>query len=216
MMNLISVQNLLQACWLAVNNTAGDPDTAKRMAGVGFNDKRMRELENLTVMVEELEQAKVTAFHAGLQVSEQIEKEAETLRPIFRDHVATVRYAFRDSPALLKSFISNRIAPNKWGWLAQASHLYTFVLPYAGQLASYGLSQEVLEQSKASVEAITKLRQERMLKKGKAEDSTDSRNQMIKQLKSLLKDFHMSARLAMKDNPQKLEAFGIMVKTQKV
>ncbi len=212
-MNTTSVQDLISACWLAVRNTAKDADTAKKMSNVNFNDKRMRELENLTQMVEELEQHKITTYNEGLQISEQIEQDALSLRPVFMKHVAIARFTFRESPALLKAFIPKPIVTNKWGWLAQAQHFYALIISYADRLSTYNLSQEELEQSKASVNAIIKLRQDRMWKKGRAEDSTDNRNQMVKQLKNLLKEFHAAARLALKDNPQRLEAFGIRVRS---
>ena len=55
------------------------------------------------------------------------------------------------------------------------------------------------------------LRDDRMLKKGEAEDSTESKNQAAKLLKKWVREFHTAARLALKNNPQKLEAFGIEV-----
>ncbi|MDF9798589.1 hypothetical protein OKW21_003852 [Catalinimonas alkaloidigena] len=56
------------------------------------------------------------------------------------------------------------------------------------------------------------LRKDRMRKKGEAEENTEGRNQALRQLKSLIKEFHAAARLALKDHPQKLEAFGIRVR----
>ncbi|WPP49858.1 hypothetical protein [Catalinimonas niigatensis] len=214
-MNLVSVEDIIRAAWLAVNNTARDADSAKKLAGMGFPDKRMRELENRTVLVEELHKNKVVRFSEGLEISEQIEKEAQSLRPLFKDHVAAARFAFRREPARLRTFLPKAIGSNKWNWIAQAAHFYTHILPYAGQLATHGVSHGELEQAKVSVGALKRMREDRMLKKGVAEDSTESRNQAIKQLKSLLKEFHIVARLALKENPQKLEAFGLVVKLQK-
>lgn len=215
-MNLVTVENIIRASWLAVKNTTKDADAAKKLAGMGFPEKRMRELENLTVLVEELHKNKVVRFSEGLELSEQIEKEAQSLRPIFKDHVAAARFAFRHESARLRTFLPKAIGSNKWNWIALAAHFYTHILPHAAQLAAHGVSQEELEQAKASVEALKGMREDRMLKKSVAEDSTDSRNQAIKQLKSLLKEFHIVARLTFKENPQKLEAYGLVVKAQKV
>lgn len=215
-MNLVTVKEVTRLSRLAVNNTLKDTDTAKKMSGVGFSDKRLRELENLTSMVEELQNNKGLCYNAGLRISVQIEKEVQMLSPIFKDHVATARYAFRHEPTLALSFIAKKIAYNKWEWIAQARHFYLNIMPHAAQLATHGLSLEELQQAQASVEAIMSLREDRIMKKGQAEDCTDNRNQAVKKLKGLLREFHMAARLALKDNPQKLEAFGLVVKTQKV
>ncbi len=212
-MNLVTVSETTRISRLAFNNTLKDADTAKKMSNVGFNDKRLRELENQTIVLEELEISKALCYNEGLRISEQIEKDTENIRPVFKDHVATVRYAFRNEPTLLLSFIAGTVAYNRWEWLEQAHRFYTSIMPYAGQLEAHGLSLEELQQAQVSIAAIRSLREDRLLKKGQAEDCTDSRNQAFRQLKSMLKEFHAAARLALKDNPQKLEAFGIRVRS---
>lgn len=212
-MKLGSVQDIIWACRLAVENTAQDTEVAKRMASVGFPERRVRELENLCTMVEELQHSKSVRYREGLLLSEQIEKEAQTFRPVFMDHIATVRFAFRHEPTLLRTFLPKAIASNKWGWIAQAHFFYQHITPYISQLATQGISQEEVEQAKASVEALMSLRTSRMRKKGEAEDNTEGRNQGVQQLKNLLREFHAAARLALKDHPQKLEAFGIRVRS---
>lgn len=57
------------------------------------------------------------------------------------------------------------------------------------------------------------LRDDYAFKKSVAEDTTQSRNQLRQQLKEWLREFHTAARLALKDNPQRLEAFGIRVRS---
>lgn len=77
----------------------------------------------------------------------------------------------------------------------------------------FGFTVEELQQAKASVEALLALRDDRMLKKGEAENCTVSKNDAAKQLRSWVREFHAAARLALKDQPQKLEAFGIRVRS---
>ncbi len=70
-----------------------------------------------------------------------------------------------------------------------------------------------MQQARASLKALMELRDDYAFKKSVAEDTTQSRNQLRQQLKEWLREFHTAARLALKDNPQRLEAFGIRVRS---
>ncbi|MDF9798588.1 hypothetical protein OKW21_003851 [Catalinimonas alkaloidigena] len=50
-------------------------------------------------------------------ISEQIDREVDTLRPVFKDYVTAVRFVFRNEPALLRSFLPKAINTNKWKWI---------------------------------------------------------------------------------------------------
>jgi len=62
------------------------------------------------------------------------------------------------------------------------------------------------------IAAISDLRHQRMQEKGEAEEATSSRNASIKALKVWMNDFRYVARMALRDNPQLLEALGMVVK----
>ncbi len=57
------------------------------------------------------------------------------------------------------------------------------------------------------------MKDQRLKKKADAENTTQTRNESLKALRKWLTEFHAAARLAFKDNPQMLEAFGIKVKS---
>ncbi|MEK6479067.1 hypothetical protein WJR50_16085 [Catalinimonas sp. 4WD22] len=48
-----------------------------------------------------------------------------------------------------------------------------------------------------------------------AENSTQEKNQVIKDLRAWYGEFRKLARIAFKDNPQVLESFGMVVSTQR-
>lgn len=212
-MKLDTIGGVIEAAGLAITNTAKDPEVGKRMGLYGFPPKRMLEGENLHTLVRELQMGKMNYYDTHWQIVHRIAQEMEAVRPVFMEHVTIARFAFRNETVVLHALNIKKISPQKWGWVKQADTFYSKLMPYAGQMAVHGVTEEVLVQTKASVEALLALRQDRLYKKGEAEDSTENRNQAIKMLRQWVREFRAAARLALKDKPQKLEAFGISVRT---
>jgi hypothetical protein len=212
-MKLVSVNDILMAGRLIINNTAKDPEFARLMARFNFNANRMQEGENLHSLVKALQDSKKTCYDERWNIANRITQELEVLRPVFMEHVATARFAFRHQPETLNALDISRISSVRWTWIAQAEAFYAQVMAYTEQMTSYGVSEGELQQAQASVEAILALRDDRMLKKGQAESCTERKNEAAKLLKNWVKEFHATARLALKDSPQKLEAFGIRVRS---
>ena len=210
-MKLGTISDITRAAQLVVNNTTRDKEVARKMSQFGFPARRMQEGKDLLTVVLEMQQAQKARYDENWQISNRIEQELLTLRPIFMDHVTAVRFAFRRDPATLRTFNVKSISMNKWSWVEQARAFYETIGTHRKQMSVYGITPEELDQAQASVAAVIALRDDRMYKKGEAEDSTENRNQASKLLKKWVREFHIAARLALKDNPQKLEAFGIRV-----
>ncbi len=210
-MKLNKITNIMEAASLAVNNTAKDAEVAKKMGQVGFSAKRMQEGQDLLSAARNLHLDKDSRYDERAQISSQMEEGLAAIRPLFLDHVVAARFAFRQQPALLRTFNISRIYTDKWTWVKQAGNFYHKIMEHTRAMVAYGVSQEQLMEVKTSLEAILVLRQDRLYKKAEAEDTTDSRNQAAKALRKWVSEFRAAARLALKDNPQKLEAFGIRV-----
>lgn len=212
-MKLNTVDGIVLAARLILNNTGKDTDTAKRMGQYNFPPKRMQEGENLMLLLKDIQSSKKSAFDEQWNISNRITQEVSSLRPLFVEHVAAARFAFRREPEVLNALNVKRISNNKWSWIAQAEAFYQQIADHSDKMLPFGFTVEELQQAKASVEALLALRDDRMLKKGEAENCTVNKNDAAKQLRSWVREFHAAARLALKDQPQKLEAFGIRVRS---
>ncbi len=215
-MKLDSIGNITMASSLAVNNTAKDAEVAKKMSQFGFPPRRMGEGDKLLKDVESLHLDKDTRYDEQWQLSSQMEEELETIRPVFVEHVAIARFTFRHEPSVLRTFNVKSIASasNKWAWVKQAITFYGKVMPYAEEIVLHGADTQELFHVKTALDSIMTMREDRMHIKGAAEDATDSRNKAVKDLRAWVSEFRTAARLALKDNPQKLEAFGIKVSSR--
>lgn len=213
-MKKTSIARLFEAVGLAVNNTLEDADLQKKMANYGFPQKRLLEGQALLDQAQQLHQTKEQYYDERWDISSQIKADMKAAREQFIDHVQVARVAFRREPEILHKFRIKRIAGNTWDWTEQALTFYTKLEEYSGQMARHDVQAEELQQAKAAVEALLVMKGQRQKKKGAAEDTTHERNQAIKALRNWLTEFHASARLALKQSPQLLEIYGIMVPSE--
>lgn len=212
-MKLDSFKEITSAARLAINNTTKDPDMAKKLGQYGFPPQRIEEGQHILTLMQSTQHDQKVRYDERWQLSDRIKQELQTLRPVFVDHVAAVRFAFRHQLAVLRTFDVKRIDGTKWGWVAQANAFYQSLEAHTEQVASLGTTPEELQQAKASIEALMELRDDYAYRKSVAEDATQNRNRLRQQLREWVREFHTAARLALKDNPQRLEAFGIRVRS---
>lgn len=147
------------------------------------------------------------------RVSNQAKDSNRAARLLFKDHVKVAKVAFRQQPELLHSFRISNLSNRTWDWTEQALSFYHKVEPHAAQMALHNIQPNALQQNKAAIEEALTIKDQRLKKKADAENTTQARNESLKALRSWLTEFHATSRLAFKDNPQMLEAFGIKVKS---
>jgi len=210
-MKLQSDAQILEGATMVLNNTEKDANIQKGMEGYGFTKKRMKEGDALLNNVLSLQAVCETHHNERWAISQKLEADRNTALALFKDHVGVARIALRNDPVVLHSLKIQRISKKTWGWPRQALHFYEKVTPHLAQLEALGVNAEVLAQAKASVQALLALKEDRLLKKSKVEDSTQEKRKAMKALKAWVQEFISIARIAFKDNPQTLEAFGIVV-----
>lgn len=214
-MKVNNTNDLLDASRLSINNTLNHPEIQQRMAQHGFSPKRVKEgkqlLEQFIRQCSQQEQH----YQDRWVLAHQLENELQVTRQHFVEHVKVARFAFRKDAAILHKLDVQQLIRTKWGWIRQAQAFYSKVASHAAQLVPHGVNPEELAQVQASLEAITGMREDLIRKKGEAENATQSKTQASKALKTWLSDFRATARLSFKDTPQKLEAFGMRVRSRR-
>lgn len=211
-----SIPKLFNSARTAIDNAGSQAEIQKRMSHYGFTPKRMQEGKVLLEQALMLHEAKDQKYDERWELSSQFKADLQTARKAFSLHVTIARLAFRDEADILHKLPVKRIKSRLDEWLSQALTFYKKAVPHAQVLErNYSLSLEELQQSAAMIESIIAVRNQRLQKKGEAEEATRTRNQGIRELKAWLTEFRSVARIALKDTPQLLEALGIMVPSEK-
>ena len=211
-MKSLSMDALFEIMRKILLNLQEDALLQQKMNGYGFPAERIQEGHTLLLNAQQLHEMKDDQYHEWLDMSKQVQEDRAAALETFIDHVKVARVAFRKQPAILRRLKINRINQNKVGeWTVQAHRFYTLVASNAPTMKKHGVLPEELQQAKAGIEALLAMQNRSSRIKGVAESATQERNASLDALSAWHVEFRAAARLAFKNTPQKLEAFGMKV-----
>ncbi len=209
-MQNMSINALFEIMRSIFFNLQEDEALQQLMAQWGFPPERVQEGHTLLLNAQQLHAQKDERYHNWLNLSRQVQADRDAALQVFAEHVQVARLAFREQPPLLKQLKISRIQKKKvWEWIPQAHRFYTLALANSSLMKKRGVKPEELEQAKAGIEALLALKDRSLRKKGDAESATQERNRILEALRVWHVEFRAAARLALKDTPQMLEAFGM-------
>ena len=214
-MRTSSIAQLFEAVNLAVYNLSEDEALQKQMSGYGLTPKRVQEGNTLLVNARQMHSTKEQHYDHARELSVQIAQDREEALETFKEHLAIAKTAFRKEPHIIQELKISRFTAAGWAWVNPAIDFYSKAPKYIDRLQQFGATEESFQQNKAAVDALVVLKARRLKKKGDAENSTQLRNQTIKELRAWYGEFRKLARIAFQDTPQVLETFGMVVPSTK-
>ncbi|WPP51721.1 hypothetical protein [Catalinimonas niigatensis] len=212
----VLVSKLFAEAQRYIENASSHPEIQKKMSQNGFTPKRYLEGRAFLDAARAMQIEKHQKYGEKQDIASQIREDVRMARQQFMEHVAITKFAFRKMPSTLEKFNVRLTSRKIEAWLLQASEFYRTAALYSDKLSPHGLSAEEISQSAATIEALSASRNQRIMKKGDAEEATRLRDQSLKALRIWMQDFRGIAKVALRDTPQLLEVLGMVVKTQKV
>ncbi|WPP49252.1 hypothetical protein [Catalinimonas niigatensis] len=213
-MNSKSDSSMLEAAELAVSAMQQE-SVRLMMEAYGLTPERKQQGESLISKAKGCQKNQAALYDDQWSLSQQLKAQMDAVQAQFKEHGMVCRTALRRDPALLHSLKVNRFAKEGWPCIRQAAYFYTRVLEQQLNLQPYGVSKKEVEQVSAAVSQLLSMKEERTLKKGRAESCTQQKNAAFKALRQWVSDFRTTARMAYRDDQQMLEAFGILVLSSK-
>jgi hypothetical protein len=214
-MKITSIPQLFEAVSLAIFTTSSYEEIQKKLSVFGATPKYMQTGSSLLAHAETIYNTQEQHYHDARRMSLQLAGDSDAALDNFKGHVAIARAAFRKEAYVLDELKITKVSGSLWKCTQQAKYFYDRAPQYMEELKQFGATEEAFQQNKAAVEALLELKAQRMKKKGDAENSTQEKNQVIKDLRAWYGEFRKLARIAFKDNPQVLESFGMVVSTQR-
>ncbi|WPP51113.1 hypothetical protein [Catalinimonas niigatensis] len=153
--------------------------------------------------------------HIGVQkkATQDIIDARQQVNNIYSKHLKIARLALdqqRELWDLLK--LEGRRKQSLSDWLGQVKAFYYNCGRAAEILNKYNITQDIVDQTKAMIEAIEDYRVHQSVSRSHAQEATQRRNKFTRELDSWMQEFMYVAKLALKNNPQYLEALGKTVK----
>ncbi len=201
----------------AIENAMNHPELLEKLSLFNYGPKTLKKGRILCEQANLLHLSKQEKYGSQYDATDSLEEEITAIKAIYDEHVTLANLAFKGKRGMLEKLQLN--GPRKRSideWMAQAIAFYSRSAEIEEAMGRYGISPEVLNQSKAMAEALFAKRQQQMRKRGEAQSATQKRDEAIQALNKWMSDFRQVARVALQDNPQLLEALGIKVPSRKL
>ena len=201
----------------ALSNASSLQEIATRVADFGYNAKKLQQGKGIVDRADMLHSLKKDKFNSKLHISQTLDADTKACRKLYMSHVKVARQSFDPATGIHRQLGIDRAIPqNVTEWVPLAHVFYIKLQEIHDQMTRYTIPAEEVDQGQAMVEAVLHQRNMRFAKKGEAEASTHTRDLARKEMRTWMNDFYGVARIALKDQPQWLEALGIQVKSKKV
>jgi hypothetical protein len=210
-MNFYKQDDLEEAASLAIDNTENNAARQQQLAAFGFGPARFNTGKALLKTFTDKQAEQARCQNEQWSLSKQLNASLLAVNDQFREHALVVQAAFRRDAELLHSLKIDRFATRRWEGVRQAIHFYRQLKEQKVSLANYGVSDKDLQQAYANATQLQQLKQMRADKKSHAEQCTQDKMQVQKELRQWVSDSRTTARMAFREQPQTLEAFGIQV-----
>lgn len=207
-----SIDELIDHASTLIINAATHPQVSTKIKEYGYHTQRLEIGKGLLEQLNHLQMEQEDCYSTGKELKQRMDKELEALRTLYMEHLEIARFAFRQEPlqqARLELTGSRKRGQSKM--IHQIRKFYLRLEPVIPSIKKHGAKPEEIAQATAMSEAIMALRAERKKCWGDAQAATQARNTVQKDLRVWLADFKKVARIALKDEGQLLEVFGITV-----
>nr|WKN36455.1 hypothetical protein K4G66_29260 [Tunicatimonas sp. TK19036] len=189
-----------------------DDDKQKALAKHGFDRKRTQDGQAILEKIDQLTDERHQQDGNKLQASQTLQVNRKNAHVLYMRHVRLARLVFGDSIEKQRPLkIDVPRQKSLAGWLEQAATFYRNAPAYIGELSKVGITIEELQQGDAMVQAVAQARIKQAHGTSAVQRLSKQRLTAFEELHAWLKDFRYIARYAFQDDPQQLEAFGMVV-----
>lgn len=209
-----AIDDLIDHTRIVLENAKSHPFASTKMAAFGYHKQKIEEGALLLENMLSLQMQQEDCYSTGKGLKQQLDKDLEAVTTLYKEHLGIARFAFRHDP-LMQAKLELQGARKRG--LPKAIHqiqkFYIRAEEVISQMKKYGARPEEFAQAKAMIEAISMARAQKKRCHGNAQSATQQRNKAKRELQAWLSDFKKVARVALKDEQQLLEVFGMVVRT---
>lgn len=212
-----SIEHQLVDAQVAINNALTDESLQTALAAFGYTSERLQEGKALRDTAWALCQQQKIAYGELFTARDGLKKAHRQAQERYMQCIKVARVALRyDRGAAQKLDLMVQRRRIQAEWIAQAQQFYGNALAdpeVLAKLASFGITQELLEQGAQLVDKVDTHYAAQQQRKGTAQDATSARDNALDALNFWMRDFRAIMRVALKDRPQLLEKLGVLVRS---
>nr|WKN37904.1 hypothetical protein K4G66_04175 [Tunicatimonas sp. TK19036] len=203
-------QQFLNQSRLALNNSLTTPALLTILQTYGYDDKAIKSGLVIHAQVETVTEARDAAYGVVRSTNRALQQAKDTLLSMFQSHLNMARLAFTREDYADDLKITGRRKGATADWLAQAQKFYTHVPIEI--MEKYHVPKKELDEAKKLTVKVLDLLALQQKAKSQAQQLTQDRKAAYEALHAWMKKFIGIARVVFADQPQQLEALGLVVK----
>ncbi|MAT57722.1 MAG: hypothetical protein CMF23_07075 [Ignavibacteriae bacterium] len=210
-----SIEEILNSAELAINNTINNAELLETMALYGYDLTEMNIGKSLLETAKDLYNEQKREYSEQYEASEELDSALESIKKLYIRHVKLSRIAFEENPSIWTELGLNGSRKKSFsGFVAQANLFYDNAKTnetVKTELAKLSITEEKLNEAHLLLQNITQLSAKQEKEKSEAQQATELRDKAIDEMNDWTSKFLKVARIAFEDDPQKLEALGIVI-----
>jgi hypothetical protein len=212
----ISEAKTLEQYRVTFENTVSQPQIATTMAEYGYDPAKVAEGKALYDSTRQSFDSNQTETDEASAAYATFETKKDQLDNIYSAHRKKAKVVFRDdSTTADKLEISGTMPVAYVKWLETVRKFYKIAIANTDiqtKLARLKISLDDLNAAQALIPEVETLRAAYLKEKGESQDATTVKDTAFAKLDDWMSEFYAVAKIAMEDNPQLLEALGLVVK----
>ena len=213
----LTIEQQLTAAQVAIDNARAEAEIKTALAEVGYDDMRLQQGRALYERALALHQRQRAEYGEQYAASEALTAAWEQAETSYIRCIKIARVALKnDRGAAQQLDLNGQRKQSLSGWLVQARQFYANALSAPDILAKlepYGLTRAKLEAGQAEVGAVEAANLAQQKERGEAQTATKARDAALDELNEWMSDFVALARVALDEQPQRLEKLGVVARS---
>ena len=197
----------------ALANALRSPKILEALAQHGIDELQIKRMQTQVGDIKHLDHQYHDATAEGKVATQALHAVREQAQQLYSRHVLLSRVALEDQPGLQEKMQLNGPRKKRWGeWMSQASNFYRHAVSVKETLASFNIPTKELSEMQKLLDRITELQDLQIQLKGHVQVVSEQRKVAYATLKKSISRFFQIAKIALDEEPQQLEALGLVVK----
>lgn len=202
---------------VAFENTASQPQISTTMAEFGYDSATMQLGKALYDETRLAYDSNKTETDESIAAHAVFDSKRKELEDVYSSHRKKAKVVFRnDNVTADKLAITGTLAQAYIKWLETVKKFYATAIADSdiqAKLSRLKITIEDLTAASALIPEVEATRAAYLKEKGESQDATTIKDAAFAKLDEWMSEFYAVARIAMEDNPQLLEALGLVVKS---
>ncbi|MGD8782334.1 MAG: hypothetical protein PVH88_25655 [Ignavibacteria bacterium] len=209
-----SINELLTKSNAALTNALENSEISEALALLGYDSEKVNEGKQLVEKVSELNAKQKKEYSEQYQATDDFNNKREAANKEYIKLVKLSRISFRNRPGIYSELgLSGERKVTISGWITQVDQFYRNLTTNSeakSALTSFGITDEKIQAAYDLLKDAQNTYSIRNNEMGEAQDATKERDKYVDELNEWMNDFYTIARIALEDNPQLIEALGVV------